>query len=109
MSTGHAYLCAKPSNGSTFFRLRLFVANSEPNSVNARKVLLRLCNTYLKDHHELQIVDVYEDYNSAIEHGIMAVPALIIESPPPRRTIVGSLTDEEKVLSALGLLGKRGQ
>lgn len=85
------------------YRLRLFVAGEEPNSVRAKAVLTRLCKDVLKNRCEVQIVDVFEDYQSAIEYGVSVVPALIVESPPPVRTIVGSLSDLDKALAALGL------
>jgi len=92
-----------PSGGMPFYRLRLFVAGDEPNSVKARAVLSRLCDEYLRDRCELHVIDVLEDYQAALDHRVVAVPALIVETPPPGRTIVGSLSDERKVLEALGL------
>jgi circadian clock protein KaiB len=89
-----------------FYRFWLFVAADEPNSLRARAVLARLCETHLKDHCEMQIVDVFQDYQAAIAHGVIVVPTLIMEAPPPAKTIVGSLADEEKVLALLGLAGK---
>jgi len=89
------------------YRFRLFVAGDEPNSHKARAVLARLCDTHLKDCYQMQIVDVFENYQAAIDHGVIVVPTLIVESPPPAKTIVGSLADEEKVLAVLGLTGKR--
>jgi len=92
-----------------FFRFRLFVAGDEPNSIKARAVLARLCDEHLKDRYELQIVDVFEDYQAAIDHQVIVVPTLIVDAPLPPKTIVGSLGDEEKVLAALGLTGKGEQ
>ncbi|RLC32591.1 MAG: circadian clock protein KaiB [Deltaproteobacteria bacterium] len=92
--------------GAPMYRFRLFVAGDEPNSLKAKAVLSRLCNEYLKDRCEIRLVDVFEDYQAAIDYGISVVPALIVEAPPPARTIVGSLSDEDKVLAALGLHGK---
>jgi circadian clock protein KaiB len=89
-----------------FYRFRLFVAGDEPNSLKARAVLARLCDAHLKDRYETQIVDVFEDYQAAIDHQVIAVPTLIVDAPPPVKTIVGSLADEEKVLALLGLDGK---
>lgn len=94
------------TSGAPFYRLRLFVAGDEPNSVQARHVLTRLCEAHLSGRCAIEIVDVFEDYHAAIEHGIYLVPALKIESPPPARTVVGSLSDEEKVLQALGIAEK---
>lgn len=85
------------------YRLRLFIAGQEPNSVRAVATLKRLQETYLHGSCELSIVDVFEDYQAAIEEHIIAVPAMIIESPPPRRVIVGSLADESKLLAMLGI------
>lgn len=97
-----------PSRASEapFYRLRLFVAGDEPNSVQARHVLTRLCEAHLGGRCAIEIVDVFEDYHAAIEHGIYLVPALKVESPPPARTVVGSLSDEAKVLQALGIAEK---
>jgi len=96
----------EPSGGTPFYRLRLFVAGDEPNSAKARAVLTRLCEEHLRGRYEIHVVDIFEDYRAAIEHRVVVVPALIVESPPPPRAIVGSLSDEEKVLTALGLVGK---
>ena len=85
------------------YRLRLFVAGGEPNSTRALSVLERLCRETLKGRCRLQVVDVFKDYQAAIEHKVVAVPALVVESPPPRKVIIGSLAEEEKVLEALGL------
>jgi len=100
-------IAKKPSTGSTpFYRFRLFIAGDEPNSVKARDVLFRLCDEHLKDCCEVQVVDVFDDYQAAIDHKVIVVPALIVETPPPGKIIVGSLSDKERVLNALGLTEK---
>ncbi len=91
------------SKNKPFFRLRLFIAGEEPNSSRAMSIITRLCEERLRDRYELQIVDVFKDYRAAIEHRVVAVPCLIVESPEPRRVIVGSLNEENKLLTALGL------
>lgn len=91
-----------------FYRLKLFVAGDEPNSVKAKSVISRLCEEHLKDRYEIQIIDVFVDYQAAIKHGVVVVPTLIVESPPPTRTIVGSLNDENMVLAILYVSKKEG-
>ncbi len=94
----------KENNGaSPLYRLRLFIAGDEPNSAQAKAVLARICDRHLRGRCEIQVVDVFADYQAAIDYGVSVVPALIVESPPPLRTIVGSLSDEDKALAALGL------
>lgn len=91
------------SGKSVPYRLRLFVAGNECNSLRAISNLKPLLEERLKGFYELQIVDVFKDYQAAIKENVLVVPTLIIESPPPRKIIVGSLTDREKLLTALGL------
>ncbi len=85
------------------FRLRLFVAGDEPNSAKARSVLGRLCEHYLKGRYEIDVVDVLTDYQAALTDQVMAVPTLFVDAPVGRSVIVGSLSDEEKVLAAFGI------
>ena len=93
----------RPGGDQPVYRLRLFVAGDEPNSRQARATLERLRATRLCHRCELEVVDVFADYQAAIEHRVIVVPTLLIESPPPVRTIIGSLDDEAQLLAALGL------
>ena len=95
-----------PAGGTPFYRLRLFVAGDEPNSTKARTVLSRLCDERLRDRCEIHVVDVFKDYQTAIDHRVIVIPTLIVEAPLPAKTIVGSLSDEGKLLAALGLSEK---
>lgn len=89
-----------------FYRFRLFVAGEEPNSCQARATLERLCANHLHGRCDLQVVDVFADYQAALDHGVIVVPTLIVEEPPPARTLVGSLDDPAALLALLGLPGK---
>ncbi len=104
----------RPETGSSagktpFYRLRLFVAGSEPNSDKAKAVLANLRDKYLRGCCEINVVDVFENYQAAIDYQIVAIPTLIVESPPPQKVIVGSLSNEDTVLDALGLAGREVQ
>ena len=83
--------------------LRLFMADNEPNSKQARENLERLQETHLKMPHKKEIVDVLEDFQMALEDNVLVTPCLILVSPAPKATIFGNLSDTEKVLSALRL------
>jgi len=89
--------------GQPRYRLRLFVAGDEPNSVKARSVVSRVCDNHLRGRYELEVVDVFVDHQAAIEARVLMVPTLVVEAPAPQRTIVGSFRDEEALLGALGL------
>ena len=92
-----------------FYRLRLFVAGDEPNSATARSFVARLSENNLHDSCDVAVVDVLEDYQASVENQVIVVPTLIVESPPPVKIIVGSLSDEGKVLAALGLSKEGGR
>ncbi len=91
------------SNTPNYYHLRLFVAGEEPNSRKAKEEIKRLCEVYLKGTYKLEVVDVLEDYQSALENNILLAPTLVILSPPPQTKIVGSISDIRKVLDVLGL------
>jgi len=87
--------------GSPKYRLRLFVAGDEPNSVIARASLDEICSTYLKHECQIEIIDVLENFQPALEERVLVTPALVIIEPQPRTVVFGNLTDTKKVLSAL--------
>jgi len=81
----------------------LFVYGEEPKSALARENLNQICHEYLEDRCRIKVIDVIEDFESALENNIYVTPALIMISPAPRVAIFGSLSNKEKVLSALHL------
>jgi len=80
----------------------LFVAGDESNSRLAEQNLRVICLEYLPDRHCIEVVDVLEDFEAALEARVMVAPALIMSSPR-RITLYGTLADKAKVLAALGL------
>lgn len=86
--------------------MRLYVAGGAPNSVQAIANLEAICQQYLKENHQLEIVDVFEQPLRALADGVIVTPSLIKLSPPPAAQVVGNLSDQGKVLLALGLQRK---
>ncbi len=62
-----------------------------------------ICETYLKDRHSLEIIDVYQQPELALSQDILAAPTLIKLAPMPVRKLIGDLSDTQKVLTALGV------
>lgn len=94
---------ASPKTEQQRFRFRLFVAGDEPNSRKAKAVLQEFCSQVLKEEVDIQIIDVMEDYQAAINSKVVVIPTLIVDSPFPGLTIIGSLEDKEKLKACLGL------
>ena len=90
-------------NEKEVYQLRLFVTGASPNSTRAITNLKNICETYLKDKYELEIIDVYQQPTIAETEQIIALPLLIKRSPSPERRLIGDMSDTEKVLRGLGL------
>jgi circadian clock protein KaiB len=84
-------------------KFRLYIAGSAPNSAQATANLRALCRTHLPDRHEIEIVDVLRTPKLALAHGIFMTPTLVRISPAPILQIVGTLSQPEPILHALGL------
>lgn len=82
-------------------RLRLFVVGDEPNSKLARQNLQELFERDLNSLYELEVIDVLQDYQSALDAGILVAPMLILSLPKMRITIAGDLSDTARVFAAL--------
>lgn len=95
-----------PAAVATVVVMRLYVANSASNSVQAIANLEAICQQYLKGHYQLEIVDVFEQPLRALADGVIVTPSLLKLSPPPAARVVGNLSDTSKVRLALGLHGK---
>lgn len=87
-----------------FYVLRLFVSGTSPNSVKAISNLRVICESYLKDHYEMEIIDIHQQPQLVRNEDVAAVPMLIKTSPLPKRRLIGDMSEKEKVLKGLGLL-----
>ncbi len=86
--------------------IRLYIAGSAPNSVRAMANLGSICDEYLKDNYELEIIDILKQPLRALVDGVLLTPTLSKVSPPPATKLVGDLRAKNDVLMALGLVDK---
>ena len=85
------------------FKFRLYIAGDSLNSAQALANLRTLCRAHLPDRHEIEIVDVYQEPKRALADGIFMTPTLVKLTPSPDRIIVGTLSQTQPVIRALGL------
>jgi len=90
-------------NENEVYVLRLFVTGASPNSIRAITNLKKICETYLKDNYELEIIDIYQQPLIAESEQIIALPLLIKKAPSPERRLIGDMSDTQRVLRGLGL------
>jgi len=86
--------------------LKLYVAANTPNSARALKVLNEILEQQFPGIYTLTVMDVTKNPQVAEDDKILVTPTLAKDLPPPRRKIVGDLSDREKVLISLELLNK---
>jgi len=93
----------KPKSKSKF-KFRLYVAGDAQNSAQAVTNLTALCRTYLENRHDIEVVNVFQEPKRALADGIFMTPTLVklAPSPAPQR-VVGTLSQAQPVLQALGL------
>lgn len=85
------------------YLLKLYITGQTPRSERAITNLRRLCEAQLAGRYEMVVIDVLERPQLAEEEKILATPTLVREAPPPRRRIIGDLSDIAKVLIGLDL------
>ena len=85
------------------YLFRLYVIGNATNSLQAIDNLMKLCETYLPDQHEIEIVDIVDDPERALAEAIYMTPTLVSVSPYPGHRIVGTLSNTEPILQILGL------
>ena len=86
--------------------LRLYVTGMTPRSTEAFATIKALCEDRLQGRYELEVIDIYQHPQLAIDEQIIAVPTLVKMLPAPLRRLVGDLSNEERVLLGLDLRRK---
>ncbi|HEY0246061.1 MAG TPA: circadian clock KaiB family protein [Mucilaginibacter sp.] len=85
------------------YQLRLLVTGASPNSIRAIANIKEICETYLKENYELEIIDIYQQPLIAQSEQILALPLLIKKAPGVERRLIGDMSNKERVLRGLGL------
>ncbi len=92
------------SSGTPRCVARLYVCGDAPNSRRARENLQRLQEALHHVQFEVEIVDVCETPQAALDQGIFVNPALQVIAPAPGMLVYGDLSD----LSALDAMLSKG-
>ncbi len=87
----------------TMYELKLYVVGRTPKSIDIIEDLVKILEDAIDSHYHLDVIDIIESPGLAEEAKILATPALEKVAPGPVRTIVGDLSDKERVLLTLGL------
>lgn len=83
--------------------LRLYVTGITPRSTQAIENIKKICEEYIKDRYDLEVIDVYQQPVLAKGEQIIATPTLIKKLPLPLRKLIGDMTNTERILIGLDL------
>lgn len=82
---------------------RLYVAGDSTSSMAAISNVRRVIEERLRGEVDLQIVDTLQEPQLAAEDRILATPTLVKVHPPPRRKIIGDLSQSDHLILSLAL------
>ena len=83
--------------------LQLYVAGMSTRSMEAVENIQKFCSELLEDSFELEIIDLYKHPELAARQQIIFSPSLIKQLPLPKKTLVGSFSDTDRVIKGLGI------
>ena len=91
------------SKTAKLWQLRLYVMDQTPKSVTAFANLKSFCESHLKGRYRITVIDLLKQPQLAKGDQILAIPMVVRKLPKPVRTIIGNLSDTERVLVGLDL------
>jgi circadian clock protein KaiB len=94
---------AAPRRRAKLWQLRLYVVDSTLKSQTALANLKQFCETHLKGIYHITVIDLLKQPQLAKGDQILAIPTVVRRLPKPVRTIIGSLSDTDRVLVGLDL------
>jgi circadian clock protein KaiB len=83
--------------------LQLYVSGMSLKSMEAIGNIRKICSELMEDSFQLEIIDLYKHPELASEQQIVFSPSLIKRLPLPKKTLVGTFSDSEKVIRGLGI------
>ena len=92
-----------PRKLAQLWQLRLYVMDQTFKSVTAFTNLKKFCETHLKGRYRIKVIDLAKQPQLAKGDQILAIPTVVRKLPKPVRTIIGNLSDTERVLVGLDL------
>ncbi len=85
------------------WQLRLYVMGQTSKSLTALSNLKKFCESQLKGRYRITVIDLVKQPQLAKGDQILAVPTVVRKLPKPVRTVIGNLSDTDRVLIGLDL------
>jgi circadian clock protein KaiB len=85
------------------YALRLYITGQTPRPLQSVENLRALCDKYIPNQFDLEVVDIYQQPAMAAAGQIIAAPTLIKSMPLPLRRLVGDFSDQNRVILGLDI------
>lgn len=85
------------------WQLILYVIDQTPKSQLAYANLKMVCENHLKGRYHIKVIDLEKHPQLAKGAQILAIPTVVRRLPNPVRTIIGNLSDIDRLLVGLDL------
>jgi len=83
--------------------LRLYVSGMSRKSMEAIENIRTLCSNFSAETYKLEIIDIYQHPELASQDHIVFSPCLIKLSPLPKKVMIGTLYNTDRIKTILGL------
>ncbi len=87
--------------------LRLYISGMSPRSIKAIENIKKICEENLKGRYELEVIDIFQQPQYVKKEQLLAAPTLIKKLPLPLRTLIGDMSDKDRLLVGLDLISKK--
>ncbi len=87
--------------------LRLYISGMSPRSIKAIENIKKICEENLKGRYELEVIDIFQQPQYVKKEQLLAAPTLIKKLPLPLRTLIGDMSDKDRILVGLDLISKK--
>jgi circadian clock protein KaiB len=83
--------------------LSLYIVGTTLSSSRAIVNVRKLCEEHLSGRYDLEVIDLTLDPTAAASAQVIAAPTLVKHLPPPARRFIGDMSNDERILSGLGV------
>jgi circadian clock protein KaiB len=97
---------ARRAGRSDQYVLRLYVTGMTTRATRAIENVRAICDEHLEGRYDLDVVDVYQQPALAKGEQIIAAPTLVKVLPLPARRLIGDMSQRDRLLVGLDLVGR---
>ena len=94
---------AESAPSAPHYILQLYIAGTTPRSAQALASIRTICEAYLKDRYDLEVIDMSRGSAWPDHEQIVAMPMLLRKYPLPLRRLIGDMSRIDRVLKGLDI------